>query len=97
MNRGFRQYFRESFKKSFKVLNKTNNYFKYLLFMFVNFLASIFYFVKPVTDMASIRMTKNIIEEKEICISSAILTGDKPKSYWNYLLISFIKAFNKGT
>ena len=93
MNRGFRQYFKESFKKSFKLLNNTTNYFKYLLFVIIDLFANVFYFLKPVTDMASIRMTKNIIDGKDVCISNSIITSDKPKSYWNYLLVTFIKAF----
>lgn len=92
MNKGFKQYFKESYKKSFKLLNKTNNYFKYLLFVIMNCFASFLCILKPVTDMASVRMAKNIREGKDVCISNSIITSDRPKSYWNYILILGVKV-----
>ena len=92
MNRGFKQYFKESFKSSFKDLKKFSNYIRYLLFMLVDFFASLIYLLKPVTDMALIRMTKNLRNKKDIVISNTISTGTKPKSYWTYLMVECLKA-----
>ena len=97
MNKGFKKYFRESYKKSFKSLKKTSNYFKYLIFTIMNYMSVFLLPLKPVTSVASIRMAKNIKEGKDVCISNTMVVAEKPKSYWNYLLISGLKALIFGS
>ena len=95
MNRGFKQYFKESFKSSFEDLKRFSNFLKYLLFMVVNFFATLCIFVKPITDMGSVRMTKQLRDGKDVVISATITTADKPRSYWTYMLVTLMQVFIK--
>ena len=93
MNRGFKKYFKESYKASYKALRKKDNYFRYLLFLFIEFLSTIFIFFKPIIDIAKVRLIKGLKLEKRIILSKTIEAMDNPKSYWTSILATTMKVF----
>lgn len=93
MNRGFKKYFKESYKASYKALKKKDNYFRYLLFLFIEILSTLFIVTKPIIDLAKVRLIRGLKLEKRIVLSKTIEVGDSPKSYWTSILTNIMKMF----
>lgn len=92
MNKGFKKYFKQSYKASIKALKKKDNYFRYLLFMMIDSIANIIFFIKPITNIAKIKLVKNIKIEKRIVLSKTIEVMDEPKSYWTSVITILMKG-----
>lgn len=92
MNRGFKKYYKEGYNNAKEALRKKGNLCRYYLYVFVSLLSYLFIFVKPVIDMAGVRLLKMIRADKEIAVSKAISSSDNAKSYWTCLLAYIIKG-----
>lgn len=92
MNRGFKIYYKEGYNASKEALKKKGNLCRYYLYVLVNLLSCLMIFIKPVVDMAGIRLLKMIRSDKDIAVSKSISGSDNSKSYWTCLLAYLIKG-----
>ena len=93
MNRGFKTYYKEGIKSAALTLKKKENFIKYYVHAFMNFIGRILFFIlAPIFDLANVRLAKMVRRDKTIDISNTFTSSDNPKSIWTAIVSAILSA-----
>ena len=93
MNRGFKTYYKEGIKSAALTLKKKENFIKYYVHAFMNFIGRILFFIlAPIFDLANVRLAKMVRRDKTIDISNTFTSSDNPKSIWTTIVSSILSV-----
>ena len=93
MNRGFKTYYKEGIKSAALTLKKKENFIKYYVHAFMNFIGRILFFVlAPIFDLSNVRLAKMVRRDKTIDISNTFKGSDNPKSIWTAIVSSVLSV-----